>query len=167
MAGNPLRSDQGSKQLWSDYCDQQLGGVRDPIRHEAHPPPDRDKVTGHKAALVKQVKNLQRSDTESSLAWRDYCDQQLGGVRDPNRHEAGALQTFLNGVVKPLGPVISLWALLKDDTHNQEDTNTFNMLEMRTHKRLTDLHSPSDAVKQITSISSEPGVEIEVTIADV
>ncbi len=35
------------------------------------------------------------------------------------------------------------------------------------HKRLIDLQSPADVVKQITSISIEPGVEVEVTIADV
>jgi len=29
-----------------------------------------------------------------------------------------------------------------------------------------DLHSPSEIVKQITSINIEPGVEVEVTIAD-
>lgn len=34
------------------------------------------------------------------------------------------------------------------------------------HKRLIDLHSPADVVKQITSINIEPGVEVEVTIAD-
>ena len=38
---------------------------------------------------------------------------------------------------------------------------------MRIHKRLLDLHSPPEIVKQITSISIEPGVEVEVTIADV
>ena len=38
--------------------------------------------------------------------------------------------------------------------------------QMRIHKRLIDLHSPSEIVKQITSISIEPGVEVEVTIAD-
>ena len=37
---------------------------------------------------------------------------------------------------------------------------------MRIHKRLIDLHSPSDIVKQITSIGNEPGVEVEVTTAD-
>ncbi|CAE7450999.1 rps20 [Symbiodinium natans] len=47
-----------------------------------------------------------------------------------------------------------------------EGTNTFDRWEMRIHKRLIDLHSPSDVVKQITSISIEPGVEVEVTIAD-
>ena len=45
-----------------------------------------------------------------------------------------------------------------------EGTNTWDRFEMRIHKRLIDLHSPSDAVKQITSISIEPGVEVEVTI---
>lgn len=37
---------------------------------------------------------------------------------------------------------------------------------MRVHKRIIDLHSSSEVVKQITSINIEPGVEIEVTIAD-
>ncbi|MXQ82116.1 hypothetical protein E5288_WYG008004 [Bos mutus] len=36
--------------------------------------------------------------------------------------------------------------------------------KMRIHKRLIDLHSP-EIVKQITSISNEPGVEVEVTTA--
>ena len=39
-------------------------------------------------------------------------------------------------------------------------------LPLRIHKRLIDLHSPADVVKQITSISIEPGVEVEVTIND-
>lgn len=38
--------------------------------------------------------------------------------------------------------------------------------QMRLHKRIIDLHSPSEIVKQITSINIEPGVEVEVTIAD-
>jgi small subunit ribosomal protein S20e len=47
-----------------------------------------------------------------------------------------------------------------------EGTNTWDRFEMRIHKRLIDLHAPSDVVKQITSISIEPGVEIDVTIND-
>ena len=47
-----------------------------------------------------------------------------------------------------------------------EGTNTWDRFEMRVHKRIIDLHSPSEIVKQITSISIEPGVEVEVTIAD-
>ena len=48
-----------------------------------------------------------------------------------------------------------------------EGTNSWDRFEMRIHKRLIDLHSPSEIVKQITSISIEPGVEVEVTIADI
>ncbi|KAG1680442.1 hypothetical protein FOA52_015535 [Chlamydomonas sp. UWO 241] len=47
-----------------------------------------------------------------------------------------------------------------------QGTATFDCFEMRIHKRLIDLHSPADVVKQITSISIEPGVEVEVTIND-
>ena len=48
-----------------------------------------------------------------------------------------------------------------------EGSKTWDRFQMRIHKRLIDLHSPSEIVKQITSISIEPGVEVEVTIADV
>eukprot|EP00656_Telonema_subtile_P013775 TRINITY_DN169_c0_g1_i6.p1 TRINITY_DN169_c0_g1~~TRINITY_DN169_c0_g1_i6.p1 ORF type:complete len:118 (+),score=32.75 TRINITY_DN169_c0_g1_i6:256-609(+) len=45
-----------------------------------------------------------------------------------------------------------------------EGTNTWDRFEMRIHKRVIDLHSPSETVKQITSINIEPGVTVEVTI---
>ncbi len=47
-----------------------------------------------------------------------------------------------------------------------EGTNTFDRFQMRIHKRLIDLYSPAEVVKQITSIPIEPGVEVEVIIAD-
>ncbi|XP_049909695.1 40S ribosomal protein S20-like [Epinephelus moara] len=47
-----------------------------------------------------------------------------------------------------------------------EGSKTWDRFQMRIHKRLIDLHSPSEIVKQITSISIKPGVEVEVTIAD-
>ena len=37
--------------------------------------------------------------------------------------------------------------------------------KMRVLKQLTDLHNPSEIVKQITSISIEPGVKVDVFIA--
>ena len=49
---------------------------------------------------------------------------------------------------------------------NGEGTNTYDKFEMRIHKRLIDLNSPSDVVKQITSINIEPGVEVEVTMQE-
>lgn len=42
----------------------------------------------------------------------------------------------------------------------------FLRFQMRIHKRIIDLQSPAEIVKQITSFSIEPGVEVEVTIAD-
>lgn len=48
-----------------------------------------------KAELVEQIKGLQRSDPEAKQAWWDYCDSELGGMHDPNRHDSEALQTFL------------------------------------------------------------------------
>merc|ERR1712203_976419 len=51
-------------------------------------------------------------------------------------------------------------------TPNGEGSKTWDRFQMRIHKRVIDLHSPSEIVKQITSISIEPGVEVEVTIAD-
>jgi small subunit ribosomal protein S20e len=47
-----------------------------------------------------------------------------------------------------------------------EGTNTWDRFDMKIHKRVIDLHSPSETVKQITSIAIEPGVEVEVTIQD-
>eukprot|EP00091_Calanus_sinicus_P023320 TRINITY_DN7807_c0_g1_i1.p1 TRINITY_DN7807_c0_g1~~TRINITY_DN7807_c0_g1_i1.p1 ORF type:complete len:155 (+),score=68.57 TRINITY_DN7807_c0_g1_i1:26-466(+) len=47
-----------------------------------------------------------------------------------------------------------------------EGSKTWDKFQMRIHKRVIDLHSPSEIVKQITSINIEPGVEVEVTIAD-
>nr|ADD38360.1 40S ribosomal protein S20 [Lepeophtheirus salmonis] len=47
-----------------------------------------------------------------------------------------------------------------------EGSKTWDHFTMRIHKRVIDLHSPSEIVKQITSISIEPGVEVGVTIAD-
>ncbi|OLL22676.1 40S ribosomal protein S20 [Neolecta irregularis DAH-3] len=47
---------------------------------------------------------------------------------------------------------------------NGEGTKSYDRFEMKIHKRLIDLDSPSETVKQITSIQIEQGVEVEVTI---
>ncbi|ONK55811.1 uncharacterized protein A4U43_C10F1220 [Asparagus officinalis] len=47
-----------------------------------------------------------------------------------------------------------------------EGTNTWDRFELRVHKRVIDLTSSPEVVKQITSITIEPGVEVEVTIAE-
>ena len=84
------------------------------------------------------------------------CSDLVEGAKDKNLHVAGPVRL----------PTKHL-RITTRKSPNGEGTNTFDRFEMRIHKRLIDLHSPSDVVKQITSISIEPGVEVEVTIADV
>ncbi|KAL8812823.1 MAG: hypothetical protein Q9223_002035 [Gallowayella weberi] len=45
-----------------------------------------------------------------------------------------------------------------------EGSKTWDTYEMRIHKRLLDLHAPTEVVKQII-VNIEAGVEVEVTIA--
>eukprot|EP00341_Mesodinium_pulex_P001374 CAMPEP_0116929058 /NCGR_PEP_ID=MMETSP0467-20121206/26348_1 /TAXON_ID=283647 /ORGANISM="Mesodinium pulex, Strain SPMC105" /LENGTH=119 /DNA_ID=CAMNT_0004608941 /DNA_START=48 /DNA_END=407 /DNA_ORIENTATION=- len=47
-----------------------------------------------------------------------------------------------------------------------EGTNTYDRFQMRIHKRILDLHSPAEVVREITNINIEAGVDVEVTIAD-
>eukprot|EP01062_Namystynia_karyoxenos_P044312 TRINITY_DN32600_c0_g1_i1.p2 TRINITY_DN32600_c0_g1~~TRINITY_DN32600_c0_g1_i1.p2 ORF type:complete len:117 (+),score=48.52 TRINITY_DN32600_c0_g1_i1:47-397(+) len=46
-----------------------------------------------------------------------------------------------------------------------EGTTTWDRFEMRVHKRVLDLIAPQEIVKKITSITIEPGVDVEVTVA--
>ncbi len=71
--------------------------------------------------------------------------------------------------LKAKGPVRMPTRILRITTRKTpcgEGSKTWDRYQMRIHKRVIDLHSPSEIVKQITSISIEPGVEVEVTIAD-
>lgn len=66
------------------------------------------------------------------------------------------------------GPVRLPTKHLKHTTRKSpcgEGSKTWDRYEMRIHKRLIDLTSTAEVVKKITSISLEPGVEVEVTIA--
>lgn len=63
--------------------------------------------------------------------------------------------------LKVKGPVRMPTKTLRITTRKSpcgEGTNTWDRFEMRIHKRLIDLRSSTDIVKQITSISIEPGV---------
>ncbi|EWM26907.1 ribosomal protein s20 [Nannochloropsis gaditana] len=69
--------------------------------------------------------------------------------------------------LKVAGPVRLPTKKLKITTRkspNGEGTNTWDRFQMRIHKRIIDLHTSSDAVKSITNIVIEPGVEVEITI---
>ncbi|CAK7262858.1 40S ribosomal protein S20 [Sporothrix epigloea] len=45
-----------------------------------------------------------------------------------------------------------------------EGSKTWDMYELRIHKRLIDLHAPTEVVKSVI-VNIEAGVEVEVTIA--
>jgi len=47
-----------------------------------------------------------------------------------------------------------------------EGSKTWDRFQMRIHKRVIDLMSPSEVVKKITSISIEPDVDVQVIIAE-
>eukprot|EP00416_Gambierdiscus_australes_P038844 CAMPEP_0171094498 /NCGR_PEP_ID=MMETSP0766_2-20121228/41337_1 /TAXON_ID=439317 /ORGANISM="Gambierdiscus australes, Strain CAWD 149" /LENGTH=227 /DNA_ID=CAMNT_0011553149 /DNA_START=71 /DNA_END=754 /DNA_ORIENTATION=- len=46
--------------------------------------------------LVSAIKDLQRSDTAAKQQWWAYCDALGGGIRDPAKHDATFIQTFLS-----------------------------------------------------------------------
>ncbi|XP_050684531.1 40S ribosomal protein S20-like [Leptidea sinapis] len=80
---------------------------------------------------------------------------------------------LINGAKKQnlrvMGPVRMPTKILRTTTRKtpcSEGSKTWDRFQMRIHKRVIDLHSPSENVKQITCINIEPGVEVEVTIAD-
>ena len=71
--------------------------------------------------------------------------------------------------LKVCGPVRMPTKVLRLTTRKSpcgEGTNTWDRFQMRIHKRIIDLYSPADEVRQITNISIEPGVDVEVTIAN-
>ncbi|KAG6821470.1 40S ribosomal protein S20 [Arthromyces matolae] len=96
------------------------------------------------------VKNLEKSQIDPSIVSADLInrakDKQLR-VKGPVRLPTKVLKVTMRKT--PCG----------------EGSKTWDCFEMRVHKRLIDLHSSSEIVKQITSISLEPGVEVEVTIS--
>ena len=72
----------------------------------------------------------------------------------------GAEEKGLKG--KVAGPVRLPTKVLHITTRKTpcgEGSKTWDRFEMRIHKRIIDLHSPAEVVKQITAITIEPGVE--------
>merc|ERR1712106_923944 len=51
-------------------------------------------------------------------------------------------------------------------TPNGEGSKTWDRFQMRIHKRVIDLQSPTETVRQITQLSIDPGMDVEVTIRD-
>lgn len=53
--------------------------------------------------LVNQVKQLQRSSPKLRNMWKELCDSEGGGVRDPIRHTLSFLQRFVSEAAQALG----------------------------------------------------------------
>merc|ERR1711953_1139655 len=51
-------------------------------------------------------------------------------------------------------------------TPSGEGSKTWDRFQMRIHKRVIDLQSPTETVRQITQLSIDPGIDVEVTICD-
>jgi small subunit ribosomal protein S20e len=69
--------------------------------------------------------------------------------------------------LKIKGPVKIPTKILKITTRKSpcgEGTNTWDLFEIKIHKRLIDLFSTKDIIKQITSVKIESGVDVEVTL---
>merc|ERR1712037_1081092 len=49
---------------------------------------------------------------------------------------------------------------------NGEGSKTWDRYQMRIHKRVIDLVSSTEKVRQITQMSIDPGIDVEVTICD-
>mmetsp|Transcript_36353 Transcript_36353/g.86937 ORF Transcript_36353/g.86937 Transcript_36353/m.86937 type:complete len:129 (-) Transcript_36353:120-506(-) len=54
-----------------------------------------------KDALVQRIKTYQRSGEDAKQGWWAHCDQLLGGVRDPARHDLDMLQQFVESYGVP------------------------------------------------------------------
>lgn len=52
-------------------------------------------------ALIARIKAYQRSSEDARVHWSNHCDQQLGGIRDPRRHDASTLQMFVSSYGVP------------------------------------------------------------------
>jgi len=67
-----------------------------------------------KSQLVSQIKSFQRMGDQQKQYWWDHCDQMLGGVRDPAKHDVAILQNFVDGYgvanVLPAKPMPSMSA---------------------------------------------------------
>eukprot|EP01084_Bolivina_argentea_P113327 201998_1 len=82
-------------------------------------------------------------------------------MKNLEKVSAGLIKGATNRGLKVRGPVRLPTKTLRIMTRKSpcgEGTNTYDRFEMRIHKRIIDLQSPTEVVRQITSINIEPGV---------
>jgi small subunit ribosomal protein S20e len=125
-----------------------------------------------RSPLSEAMANIQKAKTfesEESRVFRIRITLTSRNVKNLERVCAELKKRADQQNVKVSGPVRLPTKVLKLTVRKSpcgEGTNTWDRFEMRVHKRIMDLHSPSEIVKQITSISIEPGVDVEVFFKD-
>jgi small subunit ribosomal protein S20e len=97
----------------------------------------------------RNVKNLEKV----------YADLKKGAV-DKKLHVSGPVRMPTKILT------MTTRVLTTRESPSGEGSKSWDKFKMRIPKRLIDLYAPSEDVKQITSISIEPGVEVDVTIND-
>ncbi|KAI8130922.1 Double-strand break repair protein MRE11 [Lucilia cuprina] len=122
-------------------------------RATAAAPKDIEKPQGADSSSVHRIRITLTSRNVRSL--ENVCRDLINGAKNQN--------------LRVKGPVRMPTKVLRITTRKTpcgEGSKTWDRFQMRIHKRIIDLHSPSEIVKKITSINIEPGVEVEVTIAN-
>jgi len=111
------------KETWGRHADQYLGGVRDPMRHDAaslqeflqthniqtsgvtmrptsikpsYAPPAA-MMDPNKENLVNRIKTYQKTSKDAQAEWANFA----GSTRDPARHETSKLQEFCDAYQLP------------------------------------------------------------------
>lgn len=144
----------------------------------ARPPPPRHSAAAltlaaplpQMASAIKPVTKAGVEEGDAPSVHRIRITLTSRNVRNLEKVCADLIRGAKEKQLKVKGPVRMPTKVLHITTRKTpcgEGSKTWDRFEMRIHKRLIDLHSPAEVVKQITSISIEPGVEVEVTIADV
>ncbi|KAI8925534.1 ribosomal protein S10 domain-containing protein [Entophlyctis helioformis] len=119
------------------------------------------------AAYVTPAKKVGQEELVEPTLHRIRITLTSRNVKNLEKVSAELILRAKDKKLKVKGPVRLPTKILKITTRKTpcgEGSKTWDTYEMKIHKRLIDLHSPSEIVKQITSISIEPGVEVEVTI---
>lgn len=114
-----------------------------------------------------------------------YKDSEKKQAQKPNEHiriilasrKLKSLEKICKDIIskgkfknlKIKGPINIPTKILKINTRKSpcgEGTNTWDKFEIKIHKRLIELFSSRNIIKQITSIRMEPGVDIEVLLIE-
>merc|ERR1712055_881844 len=128
-------------------------GDRDTIKMAMYDKGDMKGGMMDDGAPIHRIRITLTSGNVKSL--EKVCSELVRGARDKN--------------LKVKGPVRMPTKTLRITTRktpNGEGSKTWGRFQMRIHKRVIDLQSPTETVRQITQLSIDPGMDVEVTICD-